>query len=256
MGRRGWYFFIMAGLLWNARAGAVDVPGRDPRETFARGNRYYEEGDYEAALNEYKQLVEADYAGANIFYNLGNAAFKLDRLGEAILYYHKALLMHPRDQDIRSNLEYADSLIEDKIEPAPAIWVVRKWRGLVHYYSFHEFLLAVIFLYWCVCIAIVAALYVPGLRRVIARGVSIAVFILIVIACAAFHRQVYENNERVVLLSGEAKARYGPSENDVVAFVLHEGAVVDLENSRGEWYQIQLPDGKSGWVKKESCGVI
>ena len=42
-----------------------------------------------------------------LFYNLGNACFKSDRLGEAILWYERARLLSPRDEGIGANLHFS-----------------------------------------------------------------------------------------------------------------------------------------------------
>ncbi|MCX6358161.1 MAG: SH3 domain-containing protein, partial [Candidatus Aureabacteria bacterium] len=73
---------------------------------------------------------------------------------------------------------------------------------------------------------------------------------------ATVSRAYLEGQEQAVILAKEAKVRYGPSEKDVIAFVLHEGAVVEIEHTSGDWCQISLPDGKAGWIRKEICGII
>ena len=47
-----------------------------------------------------------------------------------------------------------------------------------------------------------------------------------------------------------------PNENSTDVFVLHEGVKVTLQEQRGEWALITLPDGKSGWMKRENLGII
>ena len=49
---------------------------------FAEANQLYRAGAYEAAREKYQEVVEAGYVDARLFYNLGNACFKSDRLGE------------------------------------------------------------------------------------------------------------------------------------------------------------------------------
>jgi len=44
------------------------------------------------------------YEASSLFYNLGNAYYKQNDLPRAILYYEKARLLAPWDEDIRQNL--------------------------------------------------------------------------------------------------------------------------------------------------------
>lgn len=235
---------------------APGVRGQDPREIFARGNSFYEAAKYGKAIEEYEKLLRLGYRGANLYYNLGNACFKLDREGKAILYYEKALKVQPRDQDLRSNLDYALSLVEDRVEPLRRPWIVRRWNGLVGSFNLGELIVAAAALYWLLFAVLIIFVYVRGWRRILLRVIVVTLLLLIVAVAGAFSRAYLDGQKEAVVMAKEVKVRYGPSVNDVVAFVLHEGAVVEIENAKAGWYQISLPDGKSGWMKKESCELI
>lgn len=228
----------------------------DPRELFARANRFYEAGNYQEALSAYDALVRKGFRGCNLYYNLGNTYFKLDDKGHAILFYEKARKLKPRDQDVASNLEYALSLIEDKIEPRPRSWILERWGAAVGYFTLGEIVSSAAITYWMLCAALVVFMYVRSWRKPLLRVVGALVLVLAVMAAGAFSRVWMSGQEEAVILSKEAKVRYGPSDKDVTAFVLHEGAVVEIENRKGAWYQVSLPDGKAGWVEGKSCGII
>jgi tetratricopeptide (TPR) repeat protein len=228
----------------------------DPRELFARANSLYEAGNYQGAADEYGKLVQRGYRGGNLYYNLGNAYLKLDRKGSAILYYKKALLLLPRDQDLKSNLEYALSIVEDKIEPVPRPWLARRWDTAVGWFTLREWRIAAVAIFWGLCAVLIALIYAPGARPALTRVSAAMAGLLLIASAAAFSRAYLEGREQAVVLAREAKIRYGPSDKDVVAFILHEGAVAELKNEKGDWYQVSLPDGKAGWVEKRQCGVI
>ena len=228
----------------------------DPREVFARANSLYEAGNYPGAADEYGKLVQRGYRGGNLYYNLGNSYLKLDRKGSAILYYKKALLLLPRDQDLKSNLEYAFSLVEDKLEPGPRPWFRRRWDTAADWFTLREWRIAAGAIFWGLCAVLIALIYTPRARPVLVRVSAAMAGLLLIATAAAFSRAYLEGQEQAVVLAREAKIRYGPSEKDVVAFILHEGAVVELENEKGDWYQVSIPDGKAGWVEKQQCGLI
>ena len=239
------------------KAGSPSEPRQqDPREIFARGNRFYEEGKYGDAISEYEKLIREGYRSANLYYNLGNAYLKLDRKGPAILYYKKALKMKPRDQDIKSNLSYALSLIKDRIKPARRLWLWRRWNGFVRYFNLRELTAAAVGLYWLLIAAIIVFVYAPGRRQGILKVALVLLVLLILSVAGGLSRAYLDGQEEAVILAKSVKVRYGPSERDVTAFVLHEGALVEVENRKGDWLQISLPDGKAGWVKIESVGLI
>ena len=83
----------------------------DPNQFFYNGNLFYEKREYKKAADEYRKVITMGLENGRLYYNLGNALFKLGELGEAILYYEKAARLIPQDGDLRSNMSYAKSLV-------------------------------------------------------------------------------------------------------------------------------------------------
>ncbi|MCB0820495.1 MAG: tetratricopeptide repeat protein, partial [Bacteroidetes bacterium] len=96
-----------------------------------KAEELYKAGDYNASVLLYEKLVKEDgYRSANLYYNLGNAYFKLTDYSNSILNYERALKMNPADDDIRFNLELANTHIEDKIETVPVLFYKRWFMSL------------------------------------------------------------------------------------------------------------------------------
>lgn len=88
----------------------------DPDSLFARANEQYAKGDFTEAATSYQHLIDSGYHSPELYYNLGNAYYKLNELPSAILFYEKAHKIRPGDEDIKVNLQLANSKITDKIE--------------------------------------------------------------------------------------------------------------------------------------------
>src|SRR4051794_37318735 len=69
-------------LLAVAPARAADLP-----TNFEQANKLYEEGKFAAAADAYNALVESGSASTAIYFNRGNAFFKLGQIGRAIASY-------------------------------------------------------------------------------------------------------------------------------------------------------------------------
>ena len=52
----------------------------------------------------------------HLYYNLGNAYFRLKLLGHAILYYERARVLIPGDDDLDYNLRYVRQQTKDMVE--------------------------------------------------------------------------------------------------------------------------------------------
>ena len=87
----------------------------------------YTKEDYGKAIELYEGLLKTHGESAEIYYNLGNAYYKENKIAPAILNYERALLLDPGDGDIRFNLQLArqKSVDEDRAGgrflPAPLV---------------------------------------------------------------------------------------------------------------------------------------
>src|SRR4051812_8430889 len=74
---------------------------------FAQANQAFDQGRYQEAVDGYQELVRSGQWNAGLFYNLGNAWFRLGDFGHAILNYERALALEPRHPEAQANLRLA-----------------------------------------------------------------------------------------------------------------------------------------------------
>lgn len=65
-----------------------------------QANKYYDESEYSLAVETYETIINNGFESDKLYYNLGNAYFKLNNLPMAIFYYEKAKKLNPYDADI------------------------------------------------------------------------------------------------------------------------------------------------------------
>ncbi|MFR4235640.1 MAG: tetratricopeptide repeat protein [Alistipes onderdonkii] len=87
---------------------------------------------FHAAADTYEELLSRGVSSMKLYYNLGNAYFKDDRIGKAILYYNRALRLAPGNDDIRYNLSVAEARTKDNIEDIPEFFFVTWMRDIRH----------------------------------------------------------------------------------------------------------------------------
>ncbi|MFV1994133.1 MAG: tetratricopeptide repeat protein, partial [Verrucomicrobiales bacterium] len=83
---------------------APPAKAADPGAAFTAANASYEASDFEDSYTAYLEIVENEGISPNLFYNLGNSAYRLERPGEAALWYRRALALDPRHAESRQNL--------------------------------------------------------------------------------------------------------------------------------------------------------
>jgi tetratricopeptide (TPR) repeat protein len=227
---------------------------------FEEGNQLYQDGDYQAALDRYLQISEAGYESGEAYYNIGNSYFKLGDLGLAIVNYQRALRLMPRDDDVRTNLELANSLTADEIVPLPGFWLVRAIDWWVYAIP-RSWLIAIVLASYLLAMgALVTRIMTRSLttRAWAFRGAVAASVVAVVFGLNLAAMEVgFGRPLQAVVLSDEITVQSAPSEDSALqVFTLHEGAMVRIDQQTGEWAEVVLADGKVGWVKKEALEVI
>src|SRR5882757_4527610 len=90
---------------------------------FKKGNDQYAKAQYKEAITSYQKLVDGGYQSTAVYFNLGNAYYKTDDIAAALLYYEKAHKLSPGDEDIRVNIQLANSKITDKQDDVPEFFI-------------------------------------------------------------------------------------------------------------------------------------
>ncbi len=242
-----------ASLAQSEPAPSASAPGGadDAAALFARGNDAYKAGDFAAAAAAYDTLRARGFSGPGLLYNLGNAHFKSGDLGRAIASYERALLLAPRDREVRENLDLARELCADRPSTGlagPAGVVALAARRLTP----DEWAVALEAAYVLLLATFVAPLHVP-LRRSLVRRTRLAAAILLAAAAAALLvlHTGYRPGRRGVVIPPEITVRSGPGTGYLGEFTLHPGSVVRIEDSREEWVKIVYPPSLRGWTEAE-----
>ena len=113
---------------------------------YLAANSLYQQGQYEPALERYHAIILSGKESADLYYNMGNAAYRSNSIGHAILYYEKALKLEPTHQDAIHNLEYVSRYRPDTFEEVPALFLGTWIAGFVNLFPEHIWsMLAMIF---------------------------------------------------------------------------------------------------------------
>ncbi|WP_420633433.1 tetratricopeptide repeat protein [Candidatus Palauibacter sp.] len=234
-------------------------PAMAPADRFQTGNQLYQAGDYRDALDAYLGLFDDGLESGELHYNIGNAYFKLGELGRAILFYERARIELPGDENVRVNLELARSLTADQITPLPGFWVPRVVSWAVRLVP-RAWLIAIVTLAYLVLAStlLYRLLSAAGPRPWTTRVVMAAAALTILAGANLAIREFgIGRAERGVILQTEAAVQSAPSDDpSLQLFTIHEGTVVRIDRRSSEWLEIVLEDGKVGWVRAGDLETI
>jgi tetratricopeptide (TPR) repeat protein len=186
---------------------------------FAKGNQAYAEGRFGEAAAHYESLVNSGQWNANLFYDLGNAYFRLGDFGQAILNYERALALEPRHPEAEANLQLARDearaleLRRDRIERYASF-------GTVKHYT-----IAAAIAFWC-AVFLVASLVLP--RRRSGGRIALIALSLIVGAASVFAIITLENGIRgnaiAVITGKQIQARFATADTAKSILLLPAGS--------------------------------
>jgi tetratricopeptide (TPR) repeat protein len=100
--RSGYPVIFLTAILWSFVAASTFA-----QTDFDKANQEYAQGHFPEAISRYEALVRAGQCGANLFYDLGNAYFRVGDFGRAILNYERALALERHHPEAAANLQIA-----------------------------------------------------------------------------------------------------------------------------------------------------
>ena len=219
----------------------------------------YAQEDFSHAAKVYGHLAKQGES-AIVCYNLGNCYYRMDDIAHAILWYERASLLSPGDEDIRFNLNMARSKTIDRVVPKHEFFFVAWYRSLVNWKSADEWGHISILMFLLCLISV--AVYIYGSQiwlRKTAFTMALIFFLLTMFGnvCAWSQRSRLTARDGAVVMVPSAVVKSTPAQSGSDLFVLHEGTYVTIrDNSLSEWVEVVLADGKQGWMEKRQIEVI
>ena len=104
-------------------------------QRFEEANALYNDGKYAEAIDIYESILDSDVHSAELYFNLGNANYKLSNIAPSIFYFEKALQLNPSNEDIKNNLAFAQNMTIDAIEKVPEVGFSRIFKNLINTFN-------------------------------------------------------------------------------------------------------------------------
>jgi tetratricopeptide (TPR) repeat protein len=225
-------------------------------DVFDIANEEYKAGNFRDALRLYEGLLSSTgVETADIYYNIGNTHFKLNNQGKAIVSYRRALMLAPRDQDIRANLNHVREMNVDKIAQAQSTELFREL--FFFHYSLSKKESEAVFLCLYLTLTIIAIIFLVRKSKTV-QWLMIAAFMLTFVFGTSTITKWYgsTHSNGAVVVANEAEVRTGPGQKYMVSFDLHDGAELKVRKRANDWCQIELPDGRRGWVNVSHIEIV
>lgn len=223
----------------------------DINALFVQACDFYEAGDLVSARAGFEGLVKAGVRNGAVYYNLGNCYYKQGEVGRAVANYRRALMLSPRDEDTRFNLDLLRSSVGFRDttstfgfgstgEAPLRLASAREWQ-IVFYVS-----------YYLCALFLLGVLFLGGRARVVASRILIV--LLIIGACSfaisAHGRSRFGGGSYAVVVAERTEFMSGPGAAFEELVRLSDGVELKLRARSGIWVEAQLSTGEVGWVRE------
>ncbi len=226
------------------------------KSLFQEANEKYQAGDYVSAASLYRKSAASGKPTAALYYNLGNADFRAGNKGAALVDYERAHALAPRDRDVEWNKSVLKTTLADRIADSDENVFISSAQRILNWVTVDEIALLFAFILAILFIVSVLSFSFHQSKSMTAGIGGFFTLLLILTGTAFYFRWLSAKDPFLVVLEKEVTARYGPSDKETKAFVLHEGAKARVIDQTDKWYYIALQDKTTGWVLKKSCEVI
>jgi tetratricopeptide (TPR) repeat protein len=265
-----WMLMTLAPAIADAEEPGATLSEPEVSDLFSQGKELFREAneasgdDADAARELYQKAAlrferiarEGGIENGKLYYNIGNAYFRMKDIGRAILNYRRAELYTPNDSNLRQNLAYALQRRQDVIEieaQKKALRTLFFWH-----YDISSRARAILFAATFAGAWVFATLLLfarrPSLKWLAAISAILAAALLaslIIEAGTSGQRAGVIVAETAVARKGDS-ASYEPSFQDP----LHAGTEFELLEDRGNWLNLALADGRQCWLPRADVELV
>lgn len=235
------------------------VSGQSNQQRFVEANTLYNDAKYADAIDMYQSILDSGVQSSELYFNLGNAHYKLNNIAPSIFYFEKALLLNPNDKEIKNNLAFAQNMTIDAIDKVPEVGFSRIIKNIVNLYSadtWSKIAIAGVFIF--VIIFLLYRFARATTKKRIAFIISVlGLFISFFSIIMAFQKDDLDKKDNpAIVFAQESRVKSDPNKTSEELFRLHEGTKVQVLESYEDWYKIQLSDKTLGWIPSQDIKTL
>ena len=229
-------------------------------EKFLEANSLYNDSKYEQSIQVYLQILDSGVHSPELYFNIGNAYYRLNDIANSILYYEKSLKLDSSDNEVINNLNMVKNALIDDIAVVPPSFIdkqLNKISNLLDYSLWGLVLISLSFIFLLLFI-----IYFFSNKPIIKRAAFTSLFFIIMIITftAWISINAYEKNhleKYAIIFSTKIEIKADPNERSENLLILHLGTKVRIiDNFNDEWLKIKLVNGQEGWIKNNQIKII
>jgi len=218
-------------------------------QLFEKANKAYNNSDYTSAITLYDSILTIGLESSELYYNLGNCHYKAQNWANAIWHYEKSLKLERNDKTIQ-NLELANLKIIDRIEDIPQLFYKKWWSSFISIFNTFSWQLISILIIW-LALTIKILCQFTNYKKEHFLSILYSLALISVFATYSSYQRNITKKEAIIFTSSVV-VNSAPTTNSTNLFSLHSGSKIEILDTIGEWINIKIANGNSGWILQNS----
>jgi tetratricopeptide (TPR) repeat protein len=244
--RSGYSLIVLCAIVWSFLASTAFA-----QTDFDKANQEYARGDFKEAISSYEALVHAGQWNANLFYDLGNAYFRIGDYGRAILNYERTLALDRHHPEATANLQIArDEARALELQPS-------RFERYLQFASTSQYAIVAVAAFWLTIFAVVAMIFA---RRRSAALITLSVCCLFVCAFSVWAIYTLEHGSKgpalAIVTGKDVQARLATADTANSVLALPPGSEIQILSTRGDWMYAALPNDLRGWIQAKNAEQV
>ena len=231
-----------------------------------RANQAYKQELYNEALKLYLQEAKETGVSSALYCNIGDTYYRLKDNVHAVLYYERALLLDPSNNDARFNLEFVRGKMQLP-DDAGDSWFSNWVDQTVSRLSSNAWAIIAIITFLLFLAGVAAYLFLDNvlMRKIGFFGGALLIVASVLANLAAFHVYHKATGDSGAIIMPEkvtlSTAPREPRDKEEEAFELMQGTRVEIVDSiadkdHGKWLQVSTAGGHKAWINAKDIEII
>ena len=231
-----------------------------------RANQAYKQELYNEALKLYLQEAQETGVSSALYCNIGDTYYRLKDNVHAVLYYERALLLDPSNNDARFNLEFVRGKMQLP-DDAGDSWFSNWVDQTVSRLSSNAWAIIAIITFLLFLAGVAAYLFLDNvlMRKIGFFGGALLIVASVLANLAAFHVYHKATGDSGAIIMPEkvtlSTAPREPRDKEEEAFELMQGTRVEIVDSiadkdNGKWLQVSTAGGHKAWINAKDIEII
>lgn len=237
----------------------VSIDENTAKDEFNIANEFYQNKQYQDAIDTYSILIENGKQTAEIYFNLGNCYYKVEDYTSAILNYERSKRLDPSLKDVDFNLKLSNMQIVDKIKPIPELFLFRWYHNLSNFTNSTGWGVIIIVMIWLTIVLVLGFIFLssPNLKRFSFTLAALClIFTAIAFIIGSEVKQSELSHDSAIIFTESVFIKSSPDSESKNLFLLHNGTKVTIHDELNDWYKIKIADGNDGWIQKSEIVKI